>query len=118
MKGANFRELPVPRSRQGQCLGGPFKVNLAADDGLNAFSLGFAIELNCSEKIARIGHRNGRVTPFFCFLDELAGTDRAINQRIFGVNMQMRKSRRAGIGRRRLILCISYTGSTPQQQRV
>jgi len=55
-------------------------IGFAADDGLDACIVGFAIELDGPEHVAMVGHRDGRLARRFNLLDERFDLIRAVKE--------------------------------------
>src|SRR3954452_9470045 len=64
-------------------------VDFAPDDRMYPFRDGRVIELDCSEKIAVVGHRDGRHLQILDRLHETANFARAIKERVVSVTVQV-----------------------------
>ena len=81
-------------------------VDFAADDGVDAVSLGGVIELHRAEEVPVIGHGHGRHFLLDHELHQLVDLASAIEQRIVRVAMQVDEGHRASrlLARGRLLL--------------
>ena len=64
-------------------------VRLAADDRFDAGVLRFLVKFDRAEKIAVIGHGHRRHFEFRRFFHQLLHPHRAIEERVFGVEVEM-----------------------------
>ena len=64
-------------------------VDLAAEDGFDAFGLGLGIEFDRAEQVAMIGHRDGRHFLLGHHVHQLADLTGPIEKRIVGVAVEV-----------------------------
>src|SRR5438876_6300628 len=69
-------------------------VHFAADDRLDRLRLGGEVKLEGTVEDAVIGQRDRRHIELFCRRDEVVDAARAVEQRIFTVNVEMDEAAR------------------------